>query len=461
MHRWSACESTAPRQERVHDEPEDGRHVELLPRHVDRSADHLRDRSLLHVPLRRQVRNAALRIARRRDDGCLVDDPVRVGRDDPVAALAGDARARRRRTAVARARLPAVLARERVHRHVRDGGHARVGPARLRRAAALRASLALRALAARDRDRSRADGARARVDVHPLPLRERALEPAGVPGLDRVGPCVLDVAAPRVDAPDLVGAPAVLGHRCDQARGTRRRGVGAARHGRPAGCRIPRAFDAHVPLVRDGRTQPRNAFADMRHWLSVFFVGGAIAYRGLFNWIRPAMYIPTMLGSPLFQLIFFTKLGQYAHAEARDFYIVGNSVQVCAMSSVYGMTMAVANERWFGTLGPLLASPANRAAVFLGRGVPVLANGLLVSTFTFLVGVLLLGFRPGLDAVPALALVVLVTVTSCTAFGMLLGSIGLRAKDFFFAANLAYFLMLLFCGVNIPLSVLPGWMNAV
>jgi ABC-2 type transport system permease protein len=199
----------------------------------------------------------------------------------------------------------------------------------------------------------------------------------------------------------------------------------------------------------------------VRRWFSIFFVGGSIAYRGLFNWIRPAMYIPTMLGSPLFQLIFFTKLGQYAHAESRDFYIVGNSVQVCAMSSVYGMTMTVANERWFGTLGPLLASPANRSAVFLGRGVPVLANGLVVSLFTFLAGALLLGFRPGLAAVPALVLVVVVTVLSCTAFGMLLGSIGLRAKDFFFAANLAYFLMLLFCGVNIPLDVLPGWMSAV
>ena len=107
--------------------------------------------------------------------------------------------------------------------------------------------------------------------------------------------------------------------------------------------------------------------------LRVFFVGGAIAYRGLFNWIHPAIYIPTMLGAPLFQLIFFTKLGQYAQAESRDFYIVGNSVQVCAMSSVYGMTMAIANERQFQTLGPLLATPANRAAVFLGRGIPVLA----------------------------------------------------------------------------------------
>jgi ABC-2 type transport system permease protein len=174
----------------------------------------------------------------------------------------------------------------------------------------------------------------------------------------------------------------------------------------------------------------------VRRWLGIFFVGGSIAYRGLFNWIRPATYIPTMLGAPLFQLIFFTKLGQYARAESRDFYIVGNSIQACSMASVYGMTMAVANERWFGTLGPLLASPANRSAVFLG-------------------------FRPGVGAVIPLAAVVIATVLSCTAFGMLLGSIGLRAKDFFFAANLAYFLMLLFCGVNIPLDTLPGWMSAV
>jgi ABC-2 type transport system permease protein len=196
-------------------------------------------------------------------------------------------------------------------------------------------------------------------------------------------------------------------------------------------------------------------------WLRVFFVGGVIAFRGLFNWIRPAMYIPTMLGSPLFQLIFFTKLGQYAHAESRDFYVVGNSVQVCSMAAVYGMTMAISNERQMQTLGPLLASPANRAAVFLGRGVPVLANGLIVSSFTFAVGALLLGFRPGVGSVPALAAIVLVTVASCTCFGMLLGSLGLRIKDVFFGSNLAYFMMLLLCGVNIPLDVLPGWLSAI
>jgi len=196
--------------------------------------------------------------------------------------------------------------------------------------------------------------------------------------------------------------------------------------------------------------------------LRIFFVGGLISYRALFNWIKPEIYIPTLLGAPLFQILFFTYLGRYSGAAPDDaFFIVGNAVQVCGMVSVYGMAMAVANERSFGTLGPLLASPANRVAVFLGRGVPVLANGLLVSAFGFFVGIALLDFSPAPGSALPLALVVLVTTASCTAFGMLLGSAGLRGKDFMFAANLSYFLLLLFCGVNVPLDALPGWMEAI
>jgi ABC-2 type transport system permease protein len=44
---------------------------------------------------------------------------------------------------------------------------------------------------------------------------------------------------------------------------------------------------------------------------------------------------------------------------------------------------------------------------------------------------------------------------------MLIGSIGLRARDVFFGANLVYFLMLLVCGVNIDVDELPGWLEAI
>ena len=101
--------------------------------------------------------------------------------------------------------------------------------------------------------------------------------------------------------------------------------------------------------------------------LRVFYVGGGISYRALFNWISPGMYVATMLGSPLFQILFFTYLGRYAGSQDDAFFIVGNSIQIAAMSGIYGMTMGIANERQYGTLQPLLATPANRLAIFSGR----------------------------------------------------------------------------------------------
>jgi ABC-2 type transport system permease protein len=193
-------------------------------------------------------------------------------------------------------------------------------------------------------------------------------------------------------------------------------------------------------------------------FLRIFFVGGVIAYRGLFNWIRPTMYIPTMLIGPLFQILFFAYLGRYSGLEDDAFFVVGNAVQASAMSAVFAGTMTIANERNYQTLSPLLASPGNRFAIFMGRALPVLASGLLVSAWGFLMGRLLLRFHPALASVPALALVVAVSVASCTVFGLTIGSIGMRARDVFMSANIAYYLMWLLCGVNIPLDALPGWL---
>ena len=195
--------------------------------------------------------------------------------------------------------------------------------------------------------------------------------------------------------------------------------------------------------------------------LRVFGIGGLIAYRGLFNWLRPAHYFPTMLGGPLFQILFFAYLGRFANAESDAFYVVGNAVQISAMAGVFGMAITIGGERWTQTLSPLLATPASRLAIFLGRALPNFLQGLIVSAFGFCVGRLLLDFHPPLASVPTLALVVAITVLSCTAFGMLVGAWGLRLRDSFLVANPAYFLMLLLCGVNVPVDVLPGWLQPI
>jgi ABC-2 type transport system permease protein len=195
--------------------------------------------------------------------------------------------------------------------------------------------------------------------------------------------------------------------------------------------------------------------------LRVFVLGGLMSYRALFSWQSPMYYIPTMLGHPLFQVLFFAYLGRFSHVRDDAFFVVGNSVQVCAMAAVYGMAMTIGGERWTQTLAPLLATPAYRLPLFLGRALPQIVNGFFVSAFAFTAGWLLLDFNPPLSSVPGLALIVLVSTTSCAGFGLVVGALGLRLRDVFTVANPAYFLMLLLCGVNIPLSELPNWMATI
>jgi ABC-2 type transport system permease protein len=195
--------------------------------------------------------------------------------------------------------------------------------------------------------------------------------------------------------------------------------------------------------------------------LRVFFIGGYIAYRALFNWLRPTIYIPTMLGGPIFQILFFAYIGRFAGLQNDEFFVVGNAVQASALAGIFGMAMTIGGERWTQTLSPLLATPANRLALFLGRALPLVANGALVSAFGFAVGWLLLDFELAPSEIPPIALVVVVSSFACTAFGLMTGAVGLRARDVFFLANLVALLLLLFCGVNVPLDDLPGWMQTV
>jgi ABC-2 type transport system permease protein len=195
--------------------------------------------------------------------------------------------------------------------------------------------------------------------------------------------------------------------------------------------------------------------------LRIFVVGGYYSYRALFNWQSPRFYVPTLLAGPAFQVLFFAYLGRYSGVRDDSFYVVGNAVQVSAMSGVFGVGITVGGERWTQTLAPLLATPANRMVLFLGRALPHVVNGFVVSAFGFTIGRLLLDFHPALRTLPTLALVVLLSTATCTAFGLVVGALGLRWRDVFTVANPAYFLMLLFCGVNIPLSALPHWMQVV
>jgi ABC-2 type transport system permease protein len=186
-----------------------------------------------------------------------------------------------------------------------------------------------------------------------------------------------------------------------------------------------------------------------------------IAYRALFNWTTPPMFVGTLLAQPITQLLFFVYLGRQLGVANDRFFVVGNAVLVASIVGVYGGTMAVGNERRYATLSSVLLSPRNRAALFFGRALPYAGNGLLVAAFTLTVGSLLLGVRLPVDALPGIAVALLAGALSCAFFGLTLGSIGLRLRDIWMVSNSAQIFLLLVTGVNVPREVLPQWLQSI
>ncbi len=195
--------------------------------------------------------------------------------------------------------------------------------------------------------------------------------------------------------------------------------------------------------------------------LRVTFVGGITSYRALFNWITPWVFIPQTLGYPIFETLFFAYLGRAAHAQNDRFYLIGNAFVTIAVVGMFGMSHATAGERRSQTLAPLLASPANRFAVFLGRALPSIVTGILVAATSFAVCSAILGVHTSGPELAKLALTALVASFSCTSLGLCIGALGLRGRSVSVFADVIAAFLLLISGANIPLHRLPGWVQAI
>jgi ABC-2 type transport system permease protein len=195
--------------------------------------------------------------------------------------------------------------------------------------------------------------------------------------------------------------------------------------------------------------------------LRVFFVGGVMSYRALFNWINPWVFFPHTLGYPIFEILFFAYLGRFAGVESDKFFLIGNAFMAIAITGFFGMGSSIGGERRSQTLSTLLASPANRLALFLGRAVPSIVTGFLVAATAFAICSLILGVHFSASELAGLAVAALVASFACTSFGLCLGCLGLRGRSVSLFADMVGGTMLLVSGANVPFDRLPGAVQAV
>jgi ABC-2 type transport system permease protein len=195
--------------------------------------------------------------------------------------------------------------------------------------------------------------------------------------------------------------------------------------------------------------------------LRVFFVGGLLSYRALFHFLSPWIFVPSLVIAPIFQILLFAFIGRSAGLASDEFFVVGNALQFASIPCLFAMTQAIAGERYQQTLGYILVSPAGRLPLFLGRALPVIANGAFVAAFAFAVGGLLLSIDVPASALAPIALVMVVSAFSCTGLGLINAGLGLRIRENAVLTNIMFGLLLIFTGANVPLETLPGWMQSV
>jgi ABC-2 type transport system permease protein len=196
------------------------------------------------------------------------------------------------------------------------------------------------------------------------------------------------------------------------------------------------------------------------NFLRIFFIGGLMSYRALFSWLRPSVLIPTFLISPIFQILLFVYLGRAAHLASDSFFVIGDAIQFAALPCLFAMGNTIADERQTQTLSLVLATPAARLPLFLGRSLPVIANGFAVSVFALAVSAVMFHITVPLAAVLPMGLAIVVCSVSCTGLGLVNAALGLRVRETAVTSNVILGLLMIFCGVNIPLAKLPLWMSA-
>jgi len=196
--------------------------------------------------------------------------------------------------------------------------------------------------------------------------------------------------------------------------------------------------------------------------LRLFLHGCLLQYRALFNWASPLGYATYKVLVPVTQVIFFTQLGIFATGRGNSIYFaVGNALQLTAINGLYGVVMTVGNERRYGTLPFLLASPANRLVTFLGRALFHILDGVSSVLISFVIAAVLFGLNFAHSNLLLLAGCILLISATTSGLGLMFGSLSLIMRDVLTIANFGFYLVMVFCGIDFAVNRLPAWGQAI
>lgn len=186
----------------------------------------------------------------------------------------------------------------------------------------------------------------------------------------------------------------------------------------------------------------------------IFISSAVFSFRAQFDWLNPAMWITMKFVLSLSQMAFFVYVGIFAGAPIA-FIAVGNALQSISWNTVFSVINITGHDKWDGTLPLVLATPANRLPLYVGRAMIHVLDGILSAAISFVFAAFLFGVDFSQTNPLALIVVVVLTAFTMAGFGLLIGGFCFFFRNPMVFANIFTFCLLLFCGVNSPVTSLP------
>jgi len=197
------------------------------------------------------------------------------------------------------------------------------------------------------------------------------------------------------------------------------------------------------------------------HWVRIYVAEAWLGYHGRFALTSPFGYLAGKFGFPFFLMLFFIYLGKHVGYADPLYIVIGNVLLIPAANGLGGVTLAIGDERQWGTLSYVLGSPAPRLPIFLGRSLFYVLDGFV----TALLGIAIASglFRMDLSHadVGALGLSVLLIAITSTGLGFLFGSISLISRDGWMITSTFISALYILVGVNFPVTSLPAVLQPI
>lgn len=185
-----------------------------------------------------------------------------------------------------------------------------------------------------------------------------------------------------------------------------------------------------------------------------FYRQSLFTFKALFGWTDPTAYALVKIATPILQLCFFCLLVRYVYNGEENIahYVISNSIVLCSYNCIFGVGMIFVQERYFGTLRILVASPSNNIINFAGRSVIHIFDALFTVVLSLVAGSIVFGVD--LHAINFLyfSAIILIGIFSASCFGLFIGTFGLVTDNLNLILNVVSMAFLVFTGANYPVA---------